>query len=92
MLPHFAQRRIRSHRPGAHFALLLLRLLLYGVRWPPASAMGQRALIVCGELLKAIRLESVSAIVQAFGVSPVTVARWRRVLGVPVTTVVEACR
>jgi hypothetical protein len=49
-----------------------------GVRGP-----GKRSLIVYGDLLRAVRRESVSAMCHWFGVSDQTVTNWRKALGVP---------
>jgi hypothetical protein len=57
------------------------------VPWPVAVSPGQQggraAPVVCGGLLRALRRESSLAVQHWFGVSPRTVAHWRRALGVP---------
>jgi hypothetical protein len=42
-----------------------------------------KSLAVYGDLARAIRRESVSAVRHWFGVHPVTVWKWRKALGVP---------
>lgn len=38
--------------------------------------------MLCGDLVRAIRLEAAEAVARAWGVNPGTVSRWRRILGV----------
>jgi len=52
------------------------------VPWPLIDRGGPPALIVCGDLVRAIQTESATAIVHHWGVSPQTVWRWKRALGV----------
>ena len=55
------------------------------VQWPMAQRPvggGKRFLIVCGDLAKAIRLESTTAIQHWWGVKHHTVWTWRKALGV----------
>jgi hypothetical protein len=53
------------------------------VAWPISYSGRKRALIVCGDLLWAIRMESVQAVAHHWGVSNEWVRRKRRALGVP---------
>jgi hypothetical protein len=53
------------------------------IQWPTVFKTGRRSLIVCGELVRAIRTESVIAIAHHWGVNVVTVWFWRKALGVP---------
>lgn len=51
--------------------------------WPYVEGVaGKRSLILVGDLVKAVRRESVSAICRAWGVSRWQVRDWRRALGV----------
>src|SRR5262245_40153949 len=58
------------------------------VPWPATNSGrgGRYAPIVTEELARAIRTESNQAVAYWFGLSPGTVTRWRRLLGVPRTT------
>jgi transposase-like protein/DNA-binding Xre family transcriptional regulator len=38
--------------------------------------------VLCGDLVRAIRLEAAEAVAREWGVNPSTVSRWRRILGV----------
>src|SRR6266705_1970420 len=49
-------------------------------RWRTAS------LILCGDLVRAVRKEAVQAVAWHWGVSKATVRAWRRALGVPELT------
>jgi hypothetical protein len=53
------------------------------VPWPFARQPGPRSLILCGELVLAVRVESASAVAAHWGVGRETVGRWRKALGVP---------
>lgn len=54
------------------------------IKWPLRMSTGGRTVpVLCGDLVKAVRTESVSAIAHHWGVSRWTVMRWRRLLGVP---------
>jgi len=54
------------------------------IPWPLGhSGRGARSLVVYGDLARAIRRESVSAICHWFGVHDLTVWKWRKALGVP---------
>jgi hypothetical protein len=51
--------------------------------WPVRefSASNQHALILCADLIRAVKTESAQAVAHYWGVSRWTVSRWRRVLG-----------
>ncbi len=51
------------------------------VPWPYLKRKGQHSLILCGDLLKALKHESIDAIAYYWGVRPYTVIVWRRALG-----------
>jgi hypothetical protein len=53
------------------------------IQWPFARKRGNRSLILCGNLVNAVAVESVSAICHHWGVSRSVVNSWRRALGVP---------
>jgi hypothetical protein len=53
------------------------------IPWPVVKRGGTPSIVLCGDLIEAVRRESVSAIVHWWGVSANTVRIWRRVLGVP---------
>lgn len=50
------------------------------IPWPQQH--GKRSLVLCGDLVKAVQVESELAICHWWGVSKQVVARWRRALGV----------
>jgi hypothetical protein len=52
------------------------------IPWPVAGVKGPRALILCGDLVQAVRLESVVAVCYWWRVHRNTVSRWRHLLGV----------
>ena len=52
------------------------------VMWPFTQQAGPRSPILCGDLVLAVRGESVSAVAAHWGVARETVWRWRRALGV----------
>jgi hypothetical protein len=53
------------------------------IRWPYVQQLGgKRSLILCGELERAVRTESVQAVMHYWGVSRTAVRRWRRTIGV----------
>jgi hypothetical protein len=57
------------------------------IPWPVAGGRaGRWQIVVCGSLLKAIRLESEIAVAHHWGVSPQTVWLWRKALGIGTTT------
>jgi hypothetical protein len=54
------------------------------IPWPiGVGQSGPKSLVVCGDLVRAVRRESVYAICHWFGVYNLTVWKWRKVLGVP---------
>lgn len=53
------------------------------IPWPRRKKTGAHSLILCGDLVRAVQLESSEAVQHWWGVGPVTVAKWRRALGVP---------
>ncbi len=53
------------------------------IQWPSAVARGSMSPILCGDLIRAVRLESEIAVAHHWGVSRQTVFKWRRALGVP---------
>lgn len=57
------------------------------IQWPYAKKRGNRSLILCGDLVKAVAVESAKAVAHHWGVSTVTVRTWRRALGVPTDNV-----
>ena len=52
------------------------------IQWPIAAKTGRASLILCGDLLKAVRVESEQDIAEAWRVSITTVWKWRKALGV----------
>src|SRR5436853_3546745 len=56
------------------------------IPWPQTIAGRNKALILCGDLVKAIRRESGIAVAHWWGVSDQTVLVWRKTLGVPANT------
>jgi hypothetical protein len=52
------------------------------IRWPLCRPRTVTALVVCGDLEKAVRRESATAVAHWWGVGWTTVRRWRRALGV----------
>lgn len=52
------------------------------IPWPYARKTGRRSLILCGDLIRAVRIESVEAICYYWGVGEVTAWKWRKALGV----------
>src|SRR5262245_12584183 len=52
------------------------------IPWPDAGVKGPRALILCGDLVRAVQCESVLALAHWWRVHRNTVSRWRRRLGV----------
>lgn len=54
------------------------------IQWPYAALpRGIPSLILCGDLIRAVKVESSIAISHWWGVSPTTVWKWRKALGVP---------
>lgn len=52
------------------------------IRWPLCRPHTVTALLVCGDLEKAVRRESAAVVAHWWGVGWTTVRRWRRALGV----------
>lgn len=52
------------------------------IPWPTAKKTGRRSLILCGDLVRAVKSESVAAVMAAWGVSRGTVLGWRSSLQV----------
>ena len=53
------------------------------LRWPYTLRYGQVSPILCGDLVRAVRIESAKAVAYWWGVSRQLVFRWRRSLDVP---------
>lgn len=53
------------------------------IQWPRRLKTGTPSLILCGDLIRAVRTESVIAVAHWWGVNAVTVWKWRKALGVP---------
>lgn len=51
--------------------------------WPRRKKTGKHSPILCGDLVRAVQMESVEAICHWWGVGPTTVWKWRQALGVP---------
>jgi hypothetical protein len=52
------------------------------IPWPTVKMKGRRSLILCGDLVRAVRCESRLAVAHHWGVSVFVVTKWRRTLGV----------
>lgn len=52
------------------------------ISWPRRKKTGRASLILCGDLVRAVRVESVEAICYWWGVGPTKVWQWRQALGV----------
>jgi hypothetical protein len=56
------------------------------IPWPVGKTLRARSLVIFGALARAVRLESATAVCHWWGVTPQTVTKWRKALGVgPVT-------
>ena len=53
------------------------------IPWPRMKKGGRACLILCGDLVRAVRLEANQAIAHHFGISCSTVTKWRAALDVP---------
>jgi hypothetical protein len=53
------------------------------VPWPCARGGGTRGLILCGDLIRAVRFESPTAVAYHWGVHRSTIVQWRRALEAP---------
>jgi hypothetical protein len=56
------------------------------ISWPFTKKTGPTSLILCGELVRAVRTESESGVAAHWGVSIATVYKWRKALAVPCFT------
>jgi hypothetical protein len=54
------------------------------IPWPRMKKGGNPCLILCGDLVEAVRVESNQGVAHHFGVSFGSVSTWRKALGVPV--------
>lgn len=52
------------------------------IPWPRRKKGGRHSLILCGDLIKAIHIESSESVQYWWGVGATTVAKWRKMLGV----------
>lgn len=52
------------------------------IPWPRRKKTGRHSLILCGDLVQAVKLESAEAICHYWGVGPTKVWQWRQALGV----------
>jgi hypothetical protein len=52
------------------------------IPWPVGKIAWARSLVVCGGLAQAVRLESNQAVCHWWGVTPQTVSKWRKALGI----------
>lgn len=52
------------------------------IPWPRRKKTGRASLILCGDLVRAVRTESAEAICYYWGVGPTKVWMWRKALGV----------
>ena len=52
------------------------------IQWPTAKTKARRSLILCGDLVRAVRCESNIAVAHHWGVSTYVVTKWRRALDV----------
>jgi hypothetical protein len=53
------------------------------IHWPTVRKTGRLCLIVCGDLARAVQVESERAVARHWGVRAETVSKWRRALDVP---------
>jgi len=56
------------------------------IRWPSTRRRGNHSPILCGDLVRAVKVESEQAVAYHWGVNYQVVWRWRRALGVPKMT------
>ncbi len=56
------------------------------IPWPKVKKTGRASLILCGDLVRAVKRESRPAVAHHWGVSRSTVTNWRRILAVPELT------
>lgn len=57
------------------------------IPWPRRKKAGRPSLILCGDLLRALHIESATAICHWWGVGPTKVWQWRQALGIGRVTV-----
>lgn len=79
----------RVRRGGSLFcenlgSVKVLRFSDGPIPWPMGTVGGLRrsAFVLCGDLVRAVRQEANGAVAKAWGVSGMTVSKWRRILGV----------
>lgn len=53
------------------------------ISWPYMKGRSRTPLILCGDLIRAVQMESAIAVAHNWGISRSTVCIWRRELGVP---------
>jgi hypothetical protein len=53
------------------------------IPWPVGKRGRAKSLVVCGGLVRAVRREAAVAVCHWWGITPQTVTKWRRALGVP---------
>lgn len=53
------------------------------IQWPCALKTGRKSLILCGDLVRAVRTESEQSVAHHWGVSVTVVWQWRKALDVP---------
>src|SRR5687767_10817571 len=53
------------------------------VQWPLGAVAGGKSPVLFGALVKAVQREAACAVQHNWGVSPATLRKWRRALGVP---------
>ncbi len=56
------------------------------IQWPATRGGPLASPILCGDLIRAVRVESEIAVAHHWGVNENTVSLWRRALGVPAVT------
>src|SRR3954469_5164831 len=88
LLPHGPYRPPRVHRGDRLFCEIRGTVVVGGytdapIPWPRVKKGGNPCLILCGDLVRAVRAASNVAIRHHFGVSSNTVTNWRKALGVP---------
>jgi len=56
------------------------------IPWPTVKKCGSASLILCGDLIRAVKTESKPAVAYYWGVCDATVKNWKRILKVPAMT------
>lgn len=56
------------------------------IMWPRCATSRRRALIVAGDLARAVALETELAVAKLWGVTPHTVMKWKRAVSAPART------